>query len=501
MSGILEGFAVALTPVNLLFVLIGVLIGMVIGVLPGLGPGPTVALLLPLTFTLEASTAVILLAGVYYGAMYGGTITAVLLRLPGESASVVTTFDGYEMAKQGRAGAALGIAAIGSFVGGLVATLALVLLAPTLAEFGLAIGPPEYAVLALIGLFLVSAMCQAPLIKGVISAGIGLLIATVGIDSIDGFARFTLGRPELLDGLNLVVIIIGLYGISELLMGLVAPPPEQAGTRVGRVLPTRDDLRRSVRPILRGSALGTVLGTVPGGGGDLPSVASYSLERRLAEDPSRFGRGAIEGVAGPETANNAGAGATFIPPNPILAVIFGALLLQGITPGPSLVSEHPEVFWGVIASMFVGNLVLLLINLPLVRFWVKLARVPVALMSCGTILVLMVGAFSAANDIFGVWVAVVAGIIGFFLRLQGFEPAPLVLGFIFGAILEPAFRQSLLLSRGDLTVFATRPVSGVLLGLVVLGVGVAVVRASRRRRARRTDDAAEDKELQDVTPD
>ncbi|MET3174632.1 UNVERIFIED_ORG: putative tricarboxylic transport membrane protein [Arthrobacter sp. UYCu721] len=509
MEGIIDGFLVAFSPVNLLYVLIGVLIGMLIGVLPGLGPGPTVALLLPLTFSLEPSTAVIMLAGVYYGAMYGGTITAVLLKLPGESASVVTTFDGYQMARQGRAGAALGIAAIGSFIGGLVATIALVLIAPLMAEFGLRIGPPEYTVIALLGLLLVSAMSQGPLIKGVISAGIGLLVAVVGLDPVDAAPRFDFGVPELLDGFNLVVIIIGVYGISELLAGLMEPTPTAAAGPVGKVLPTRDDMRRSAGPIARGAILGSLLGTVPGGGGDLPSVASYSLERRLAKDPSRFGRGAIEGVAGPETANNAGAVATFIPlltlglpPNPILAVIFGALLIQGITPGPSLVVDHPDIFWGVIASMFIGNLVLLILNLPLVRVWVKVARVPISLMSTGTMLVLLVGAFSAANDVFNIWVAIIAGIAGFFLRKAGFEGGPLVLGFVFGSILEPAFRQSLLLSRGDLTIFMTRPISGTLIALAVAAMLYSTFRLIRKRRAKNKggQDANQHQNPQEVSP-
>ncbi|MCO4252080.1 tripartite tricarboxylate transporter permease [Pseudarthrobacter raffinosi] len=499
-DGLLGGFAVAFTPVNLLFVLIGVIIGMLIGVLPGLGPGPTVALLLPLTFSLEPSTAIIMLAGVYYGAMYGGTITAVLLKLPGESASVVTTFDGYQMARQGRAGAALGIAAIGSFIGGLVATCALVLIAPLLAEFGLKIGPPEYAVIAVGGLLMVSAMTQGPLIKGVISAGIGLLAATVGLDPVDAVPRFDFGVTQLYDGLNLVVVIIGVYGISEMLHGLITKNPTAATERVGKVMPTRDDFRRSAGPIARGSVLGSILGTIPGGGGDLPAVTSYALERRLSKEPRRFGRGAIEGVAGPETANNAGAVATFIPlltlglpPNPILAVIFGALLIQGITPGPALVSEHPEIFWGVIASMFIGNVVLLILNLPLVRVWVKVAKVPASLMSTGTMLVLLVGAFSAANDVFNIWIAIAAGIIGFLLRQAGFEAGPLVLGFVFGTILEPAVRQSLLLSRGDLSVFVTRPISGTICALMALGFAYWGFRILRRRRA--TSQRRKDAEL------
>jgi putative tricarboxylic transport membrane protein len=492
MTDLLEGFSVALTPTNLLFVLIGVLIGMVIGILPGLGPGPTVALLLPLTFSLEAPTAVIMLAGVYYGAMYGGTVTAVLLRLPGESASVVTTFDGFEMAKQGRGGVALGIAAIGSFIGGLVATVALVLVAPLLAEFGLRIGPPEYAVLALIGLLLISAMSTGPLIKGTVSAVIGLLVATAGLDPIDARPRFDFAMPQLLDGVSLVVVIIGVYGIAELLSNLLNPEAESATQApVGRVLPTRGDVRQSAKPMVRGAILGTVLGTVPGGGGDLPSVASYAIERRLAKDRSRFGRGAIEGVAGPETANNAGAVASFVPlltlglpNNPIMAVIFGALLLQGITPGPALVSEHPEVFWGVIASMFIGNLVLLLLNLPLVRVWIRLATVPPALMSTATMLILLVGAFAAANDVFNIWIAIAAGIAGFFLRTAGFPPGPLVLGFVFGSILEPAVRQSLLLSRGDVSIFITRPISGTLLALLTVATAFAVIGRMRAGRSK-----------------
>ncbi|WP_109336060.1 tripartite tricarboxylate transporter permease [Rhodococcus oxybenzonivorans] len=503
-SGIITGVETTLTPMNLLFVLLGVLAGMVIGVIPGLGPTATIALLLPLTYSLEPATAVILLAGIYYGSMYGGTITSVLLRLPGEAASVVTTFDGYQMARQGRAGPALGIAAIGSFVGGLVAVVGLVLLAPVLASFALKFGPPEFAVVALLGIVLAAYLASRRFAAALLMAFCGLLLATVGQDSIEGSARFTFGSLELLNGLDFVAVAMGLFGLGELLYTL-EHSRQPAGTvaRVGHVLPSRAELRQSRGPIARGSLIGFVLGLVPGGGGMVASLASYATEKRRSKNPERFGRGAIEGVAGPETANNAGSQSSFIPlltlglpPNPVLALILGALLIQGVTPGPQLMNEHPDIFWGVIASMVVGNVILLVLNLPLVRVFIRILDVRVAILVALAVVVTMLGVFSINNSIFDLWVVLVFGVLGYVMRKLGFEPGPLVLAFVLGVLLEPAIRQTLLISGGDVTVFVTRPISGTMLALAVVFIGVMAVRSVRARRTRHVTDRQPEKATQ-----
>ncbi|MFE5703507.1 tripartite tricarboxylate transporter permease [Rhodococcus koreensis] len=488
-SGILTGIETTLTPTNLLFVFVGVLVGMIIGVIPGLGPTATIALLLPVTYSLEPATAVIMLAGIYYGSMYGGTITSVLLHLPGEAASVVTTFDGYQMARQGKAGPALGIAAIGSFVGGLVSVVGLVLLAPALASFALRFGPPEYAVLALIGILLAATLASRRFAAALLMAAMGLLLATVGQDSIEGSARFTFGSLDLLSGLDFVAVAMGLFGLGELLHTLEQsrqPKPERA--TVSHVLPSRTELRQSRGAIGRGTVIGFFLGLIPGGGGMVASMASYAVEKRRAKDPARFGHGAIEGVAGPETANNAGSQSSFVPlltlglpANPVLALIFGALLIQGITPGPQLIDENPDIFWGVIASMFVGNVILLVLNLPLVRLFIRILDVKVAILVTIAVVVMMIGVFSINNSVFDLWVVLVFGIIGYGMRKLGFEPGPLVLAFVLGALLEPAIRQSLLLSGGDVSVFLTRPISGTMIALVC---GFALLRLVRIRRRR-----------------
>ncbi|WP_312858497.1 tripartite tricarboxylate transporter permease, partial [Pseudonocardia pini] len=468
MSGLLTGIEVALTPENLLFVLLGVVIGMVVGVIPGLGPTATIALLLPLTFELEPATAVIMLAGIYYGSMYGGTITSVLLRLPGEAASVVTTFDGYQMARQGRAGPALGIAAVGSFAGGVAAVVGLALLAPALAAFAIRFGPPEFAVIAALGILLAAYLGTRSFTASLLSAGVGLLLATVGQDVVDGSPRYTVGSPDLLGGLDFVAVAMGLFGVGELLHTLARRGGGEMVTRaIGRVWPTRADMRTSAPAIGRGTVIGFVLGILPGGGGMVSSLGSYAAEKRAAKDPSRFGKGAIEGVAGPETANNAGSQSAFIPlltlgipPNAVLALILGALLVQGVTPGPQLVTDDPEIFWGVIASMLVGNVILLLLNIPLLGAFVQILRVRVGILAALAVLVTMMGVYSVNNSVLDLWVVAVFGVLGFLMRRAGFEPGPLVLAFVLGGLLEPAFRQSLLISGGDPSVFVTRPISG-----------------------------------------
>lgn len=490
MDGIAQGFAVALDPTNLLYVFLGVLIGTVIGVMPGLGPTATIALLLPLTYEIRPETAVILLAGIYYGSMYGGTITSVLLRLPGEAASVVTTFDGYQMAKQGRAGPALGIAAFGSFFGGTLAVVGLVLLAPPLASMAVSFGPPEYVALTVLGILLVTYLGTGSVVKSLSMAAAGLLLSTIGQDPITGTARFSFGQVELFDGLDFVAVAMGLFGVGEILHSLERQEKVQAVTsKIKNILPTRKDFRDSSGAIARGSVLGFFIGVLPGGGGVISSLASYAMEKKRAKDPSRFGKGAIEGVAGPETANNASSTSAFIPlltlgipSNVVLALIFGALLVQGITPGPQLISEHPEVFWGVIASMFVGNLMLLALNIPLVGFFVQLLRVRTGILAAFALLITMAGVFSVNNDAFDMWVVLGFGVIGWLMKKTGFEPGPLVLAFVLGPILEQAFRQSMLLSGGSFDIFVTRPLSGGMFALMALLIVVSIA-AARRRRA------------------
>lgn len=489
LQSIVSGFEVVLEPTNLLYVFGGVLIGMVIGVIPGLGPAATIALLLPLTYVIPPESAVIMLAGIYYGAYYGGTITSVLLRLPGEAASVVTTFDGYQMAQQGRAGPALGIAAIGSFIGGIISVVGLMFLAPPLATFALRFGPPEFTALALLGILLVTYLGTKSFVKSLIVACFGLLLATVGIDLISGVPRFTFGVTNLLDGLDFVAIVMGVFGVGEVLYNL-----EQEGrmsmvaARVSHVWPTMRDWAQAKGAIFRGSILGFFIGLLPGGGGVVSSLASYALEKRRAREPERFGKGAIEGVAGPETANNAGSTSAFIPlltlgipPNAVLALIFGALLIQGITPGPQLISENPEVFWGVISSMAIGNLVLLVLNIPLVGVFVQLLRLRISILAAVIVIITMVGVYSVNNSIFDMWIMLAFGALGYVMRKTGFEPGPLVLAFVLGPLIEESFRQSMLLSNGNPAIFLTRPISGTLFGIVIVVIAFSIFQFSRKQ--------------------
>lgn len=492
MDSLLHGFEVALSGTNLLYVLLGVTVGMVIGVLPGLGPAPTIALMLPLTYGLGPETAVILLAGVYYGSMYGGTITSVLLRIPGEAASVVTAIDGYEMARQGRAGHALGISAIGSFIGGTFAILGLTLMAPTLARFAVGFGPAEYAALAAFGLLLASYLGTSTFPRAMIAVFVGLLLATVGLDPVAGQPRFTGGILELFGGLDIVVVAIGLFGIGEVLHSL---EQERDGggiirTRFRDLFPGRAELRRSRGAITRGSILGFIIGALPGGGGMVSSLGSYAMEKKLSKHPEEFGRGAIEGVAGPETANNASSTSAFIPlltlgipSNAVLALIFGALLLQGITPGPRLVAENPDVFWGVIASMYIGNIILLLLSLPLVGVFAQLLRVRLSILAPFALVLSLIGAYSVNSSVFDVWMVMVFGVLGYGLRKFGIEPGPMVLGFVLGTILETSFRQAMLISGGSLAIFFQRPVALVLVLSALLMLGMPVMRRLLARRA------------------
>ncbi|MFF3437963.1 tripartite tricarboxylate transporter permease [Streptosporangium sp. NPDC002721] len=500
-SPVLDGFAVVLEPANLLYCLVGVVIGMLIGVLPGLGPAATIAILLPITLGLEPVTAIIMLAGIFYGAQYGGTITSVLLRLPGEASSVVTVFDGHALARQGRAGTALGIAAIGSFVGGTVSVVALSLVAPVVAGFALDFGPPEYTALALLGILLVATVSNGGMLKALIAAAVGLLLATVGRDDFISAERFTFDSLSLADGLDFVPIAMGLFGLGEILYNLEERHRAvKAPATVANVWPSRADLRRSSGAIGRGGVLGFVLGILPGGGAVLASLAAYALEKRRSRTPERFGHGAVEGVAAPETANNAAATSSFIPllslgipANATMAVIFGALLIQGVTPGPQLVTENPELFWGVVNSMYVGNVLLLIMSIPLVGLFVRILRIRPAILAPITALITLIGAYTVNNSVFDIGLVIFFGVVGYLMKKLGFDPGPLVLAFVLGSLLETSLRRSLLLFDGNPAGFFSRPISGTLLALFLL---VALAPAARklwlgRRAARdRTEESA-----------
>jgi putative tricarboxylic transport membrane protein len=490
LTPVLDGFGVVLQPENLLYCLIGVVIGMLVGVLPGLGPAATIAILLPLTFNVEPVTAIIMLAGIFYGAQYGGTITSVLLRLPGEASSVVTVFDGYALARQGKAGTALGIAAIGSFVGGTVAIIALTFTAPLIAGFALDFGPPEYTVLAVLGILLVASVGNGGRLKAVVAACLGLLLATMGRDGFTGAERFTFDTLSLSDGLDFVPIAMGLFGLAEILHNLgerdakVQPP-----AKVANVWPSRPELRQSAGAVGRGSVLGFFLGILPGGGATLASLAAYALEKRRAKHPERFGRGAIEGVAAPETANNAAATSSFIPlltlgipANATIAVIYGALLIQGVTPGPQLVRDDPELFWGVVNSMYIGNVFLLIMSIPLVGLFVKILQVRGAILAPITVLITLIGVYTVAGSVFDILLVCVFGALGYLMKKLGFEPGPLVLAFVLGSLLESSLRRSLIVFGGDVTGFVTRPISGALVAFLLVTLVLPLVQRSRRRR-------------------
>ena len=502
----LQGFAVALQPQNLAFCLLGVSVGMLIGVLPGLGSAATISILLPVTYAVEPATAVIMLAGIFYGAQYGGTITSVLLRLPGEASSVVTAIDGYKMARQGRGGSALGIAAIGSFIGATVSIIGLTFVSPFVARSALSFGPPEYAALALLGIMLVANLGSGNSIKNIGAAALGLLLATVGRDPFFGSNRFTFGSDQLADGFDFVIIAMGLFGIGELLYNLEhRDTPAPPIPHFGRALPTRGDLKQSRLAILRGSVLGFFLGVLPGGGATMSSLVSYAVEKKSAKDPSRFGNGAVEGVAGPETANNAAATSSFIPlltlgipANATMAVLFGALMLQGITPGPTLMSDHPDIFWGVINSMYVGNIFLLILSIPLIGVFVRILRVSPPILAGLTVIIAMVGVYTVRNNAFDLLVVLGFGVLGYAMKKLGFEPAPLVLAFVLGALLETSFRQALRMFDGDVAGFVQRPISGTILVFILASIAIPPI--YRAIRAKRKPAATETAEVVEVAP-
>jgi putative tricarboxylic transport membrane protein len=486
------GFAVAISLKNIALCFLGCMVGTLVGVLPGIGPIATIAILLPITFGLEPVSALIMLAGIYYGAQYGGSTTAILLSIPGETSSVITVLDGHQMARQGRAGIALGIAAIGSFFAGTVATLVIAALGEPLTRLALVFGPAEYFALMVMGLAFAIVLARGSIFKAILMILFGILLATVGPDLTTGQLRMTFGISFLSDGVEIAILGMGMFGIAEVFRNLER---RTAGDvyqgRIGRLLPGRDDLVQSAKPILRGTAIGAGLGILPGNGAVLGSFASYTVEKKLAADPSRFGRGAIEGVAGPESANNAGAQTSFIPlltlgipPNAVMAIMVGAMTLHGIVPGPTVLTRTPDLFWGLIASMWIGNLMLLVINLPLVGLWVKFLQVPYRLMFVGIVIFCAIGVYSINREPGDILVLTALALLGYALTKFGFEPAPMTLGFVLGRMMEENLRQALIISQGRFTTFVERPISAGLLVAAAILLVIALLPAIRKSRDR-----------------
>ena len=489
-SNLALGFSVAFTPIHLLYALIGVMLGTLIGVLPGVGPVATIAMLLPITFNLSPTAALIMLAGIYYGAQYGGSTTAILVNLPGESASVVTCIDGHQMARQGRAGPALATAAIGSFFAGCVATLIIATVAPPLAEVALKFGPSEYFSLMVLGLVAATVLAHGSLVKAIAMVVFGLLLGLIGTDVNSGVLRFTFGIAELSDGIGFTVVAMGMFGIAEIVANLELKGAREVFTgKVKHLFPTREDFKRAWPAVLRGTALGSFLGILPGGGALLSSFGAYTVEKKLSKHPEQFGKGAIEGVAGPESANNAGAQTSFIPMltlgipgNAVMALMIGALMIQGIAPGPQVMNEKPELFWGLIASMWIGNLMLVILNLPLIGMWIKLLSVPYRFLYPSILVFMAIGVYSLSNNPWDVLMMAVFGLLGYVCVKLECEPAPMILGFILGPLMEENLRRAMLLSRGDPTVFITKPISaGFIIASVILLVIVALPTIRKKR--------------------
>jgi putative tricarboxylic transport membrane protein len=488
-SNLALGFGVALTPINLLYAFIGTLVGTLIGVLPGIGPVATIAMLLPATYGLPPVTALIMLAGIYYGASYGGSTTAILVNLPGEMSSVITVLDGHQMARQGRAGAALCIAALGSLFAGCVATMVIAAFAPPLTDVALSFDAAEYFSLMVLGLVSAVALAHGSVLKAVLMTLLGLLLGSVGTDVNTGMARFSFDVPELIDGIGFVAMTMGLFAFAEVAVNLETVERRSlASERIGGLWIGWAEFKQAFPAVLRGTTIGSLLGILPGGGATLSAFASYTVEKKIADDQSRFGRGAIEGVAGPESANNAGAQTSFIPmltlgipSNAVMALMVGALIIHNVQPGPEVMTKNPELFWGLIASMWIGNVMLVVLNLPLIGIWVRLLNVPYRLLYPLILLACAIGAYSANNNMFDVWVAMLFGLLGYIFIKLGCEPAPLLLGYILGPMLEENMRRALVLSRGEYSVFVTRPVSLTML-LVAVGLLVLIVAPGIRRK-------------------
>ena len=490
---LIYGLSVAITPINLFYCFVGVLIGTLVGVLPGLGPIATISMLLPITFALPADTSIIMLAGIYYGAQYGGSTTSILINIPGEASSVVTALDGHAMAKSGRAGSALGIAAISSFIAGCFATLVIAFFAPLLSTVALSFRPADYFALMVFGLIAAVVLASGSVIKAIGAIVIGLLLGLVGSDVNSGALRFTGGLPELMNGVEFVVIAMGLFGIADAIINVQKKQSQDVlTTRIEKLLPSKAEMRLSMPSIGRGTVIGSLLGLLPGGGALLASFAAYSIEKKVATPPRHFGSGDIRGVAAPEAANNGGAQTSFIPlltlgipSNPTMALVLGALMIQGIAPGPQVMTDRPALFWGLIASMWIGNLFLVVLNIPLIGLWIRLVRVPYHFLFPSILVFCCVGAYTINNNVFDIYIMALAGLLGYGLAILRCEPAPLVLGFILGPMMEENLRRALLISKGDPSVFLTQPIS-----LSFLIASVAVVSLMSFSWFRRTREEA-----------
>jgi len=489
-QGILLGFHNSLQPINLLYCFFGVFIGTLIGVLPGIGPAGAMAILLPVTSHVSPLSSIIMLAGIYYGAMYGGSTTSILVNIPGEPASVVTCLDGHQMALKGRAGPALGISAFGSFIAGTLGIIGLMLLAHPLARFALKFGPPEYVSLMVLGLIILTYLTEKSFIKAMAMATLGLILSSVGLDIISGQARFTFNVDNLLEGIGIVPMVMGLFGVAEVLENIeVTVKRSIFKTHIKGLLPNLRDWAASIWAIIRGTVIGFFLGILPGGGAILASFVSYAVEKRVSKNPERFGKGAIEGVAAPESANNAASSGAFIPlltlgipANVVMAMLFAGLLIHGIRPGPLLLKDYPEIFWGVIASMYIGNVMLLGLNLPLIGIWVQLLKIPFRFLFPMIILFCVIGVYSISNSVFDIGVMIVFGLVGYIMRKCDYEPAPLVLAYVLGPMLEQAMRQSLIISDGSFMIFLTRPIAGVCFAVCALLMILACTKFSRKKR-------------------
>lgn len=483
-DNLLMGFSICISPINLIYCFIGVVVGTIIGVLPGIGPVAGVAMLIPFTFGMNPTTAMIMLAGIYYGAMYGGSTTSILVNLPGESSSVMTCLDGYQMARKGRAGAALGISAIGSFIGGTLSVIGLMLLSPPLARFALRFGPPEYFSLMVLGMSLMVVLVGKSLIKGLIAGAFGIFLGTVGIDPISGVERFTYGIPTLFDGISFVSVSVGLFAVGE-----VFDSAEQSlGTtsyidKISNLLPNIKDWKDSAFPMLRGAVIGFFVGVMPGAGATIASILSYGLEKKVSKHPETFGTGAIEGVAAPETANNAATGGAMVPlftlgvpGSATTAIMLGALLIHGLRPGPMLFTQHPDFVWGIIASMYIGNIMLLILNLPLVGIWARILKIPNPILLPLVLAFSAIGVYTVNNSLAEVWIMFVFGIIGYLMKKFDFPPAPVVLAIVLTPMMERALQQSLIMSHQNITIFFTRPISLILVTITIISLFASFAR-------------------------
>lgn len=483
-------FETAFTWWNLLYCLIGVTVGMLVGVLPGLGPTTGTALLIPMTFGMEPVSAIIMLSGIYYGSMYGGTITSVLINTPGEAASVITCLDGHPLAKQGRAGVALGVAGIGSFIGGTISIIGLAFIGPALAELALKFGPPEFFALMIFGLIMVIGLMGRSLIRGLIAAFIGLILSLIGMDPVSGAVRFTFGEAHLMNGLDLVTVAMGLFGLSEILFGMENLQKLDKPGKVKGLLPRKEEWRPTLNAIGRGTGLGFFVGLIPGSNSVIPAILSYTLEKRIAKDPSRFGKGAIEGVAGPETANNSYCGAALIPlftlgipSSPTIAIILGAFIMHGLTPGPTLFQNNPDFVWAIIASMFIGNLILLIMNLPMAGMWAKIAAVPPKLLYPLILIISIIGAYTVSNSLWDVGVMFVFGIAGYIMKKLDIPMAPIVLTFVLSKLMENSLLQSIKMFDGNVLQLFARPISGTLLVLSLIVLCLSVIAEVKKKKA------------------